>query len=382
MILHLVSDEKFIDNAIWQFESVLPDNNVYVALMQNKTNELKYIKNTKKVKRIIIESNEYFNLINEFNKYNAVILHNLDYDKARLVNKSSKEIIFYWIVWGMELYSINRLKKSLLQKKTVKYFINNRVLYGFKNKFRSVKYFFKGKPPIESTLIKAFSRVDYCSAFYASAQYFLESKFKIKPNYFKFTYYPIEYILGDLINSNISNNNILLGNSSSLSNNHIEIIEQLSKMRIDDKCNIICPLNYGDPLYRKKLIKYSTQYLGDKFLPLLNFMPLNKYNEILKTCSIAIMNHLRPQAFGNIVTMLWLGAKVYLNEENYLYSGLKENGIILFSITKDLMSEDFLNTEPLDQQAINNNRLILLKLFGKTSTLQYVNNIISNIYSI
>lgn len=45
-------------------------------------------------------------------------------------------------------------------------------------------------------------------------------------------------------------------------------------------------------------------------------MPRNEYNKIVVTCGTFISNHYRPNAFGNTLTALWLGAQVYMSKYN------------------------------------------------------------------
>ncbi|MGP4883030.1 hypothetical protein ACTXQV_67810, partial [Klebsiella pneumoniae] len=68
---------------------------------------------------------------------------------------------------------------------------------------------------------------------------------------------------------------------------------------------------------------------GDKFLPVVDYMPIQQYVGILINCGFVIMNHVRQQALGNILIMLYLGAKVFLREENPVYTFLKNHGVAL-----------------------------------------------------
>ena len=47
-------------------------------------------------------------------------------------------------------------------------------------------------------------------------------------------------------------------------------------------------------------------------------MPFNQYLEFLGKIDIAIFNHRRQQGFGNAITLLGLGKKVYLNSVSTL----------------------------------------------------------------
>jgi hypothetical protein len=77
------------------------------------------------------------------------------------------------------------------------------------------------------------------------------------------------------------------------------------------------------------------------------------------------MNHYRQQGSGNVAFMLIYGAKVFLSELNPLYKYFIEEGIIIYSIEKDLLHSDgneFL--KPLDESQKVNNKMILESLYG------------------
>jgi hypothetical protein len=93
-------------------------------------------------------------------------------------------------------------------------------------------------------------------------------------------------------------------------------------------------------------------------------MSLKKYNKTISQCSIVIMNHYRQQSVGNIVAMLWIGSKVYLDEKNTFYHYLKRIGIVVYSINKDLSNRNKNVFVGLNQTEINLNRELLRLNFG------------------
>jgi len=71
-------------------------------------------------------------------------------------------------------------------------------------------------------------------------------------------------------------------------------------------------------------------------------MPLDKYNSQLERAAIAIFNNKRQQALGNIIALLWMGCKVYLNPSNPIYLFLKRKGFHVFEFTNELTNDSFL----------------------------------------
>lgn len=177
------------------------------------------------------------------------------------------------------------------------------------------------------------------------------------------TYYPLEYIFKGIENIKVNGNNILLGNSSSSSNNHLEAFNILKSFNLDDK-NIIVPLSYGDKRYGETITEIGKTLFGKNLQSLFDFMPLDKYTILLSSCNVVVMNHYRQQAVGNIIAMLWMGAKVYLDEQNTFYHYLRRIGIEVFSIKADLKVDNPLALVGLSDYQIDQNRKILQREIG------------------
>ena len=90
-------------------------------------------------------------------------------------------------------------------------------------------------------------------------------------------------------------NNILVGNSAHPENNHLDIAYKLKTINLSNR-KIIVPLSYGDNKYKKIILKKYKNIFGNKFKPLLDFISIKDYLNILKSCNICIMGHLRQQA--------------------------------------------------------------------------------------
>ncbi|MBK7480393.1 MAG: hypothetical protein IPI69_12210 [Bacteroidales bacterium] len=93
------------------------------------------------------------------------------------------------------------------------------------------------------------------------------------------------------------------------------------------------------------------------------------YTRTLQSCGIAIMNHYRQQAVGNILMMIWLGSKVYLSPLSTLYTYLKRIGIKVFSIEQDLVSDNPEALINLSVEDANRNRIILREEFSEKAVV-------------
>lgn len=134
---------------------------------------------------------------------------------------------------------------------------------------------------------------------------------------------------------------IQIGNSANPSNNHFEVFEKLKEYK-DESIEIICPLSYGNLEYRDKVIKEGEKIFGEKFTPITTFLPFEEYLGLLAKIDIAIFNHKRQQAMGNITTLLGLGKKVYIRDDITTWQFCKEHGLKVFSSNagfSDLLQE-------------------------------------------
>lgn len=125
--------------------------------------------------------------------------------------------------------------------------------------------------------------------------------------------------------------NILLGNSADPTNNHFEILDKLERYK-DQDILIYCPLSYGDAKYAEGVVKQGQALFGDKFIPLRDFMPFEKYLELLGQIDIGIFAHKRQQGMGNITTLLGLGKKVYMRSDVTSWGTFEQLGVRLYDV--------------------------------------------------
>lgn len=124
--------------------------------------------------------------------------------------------------------------------------------------------------------------------------------------------------------------NILVGNSTSDTNDHFAIFDLLKPYK-DDDIIVHCPLSYGDyNNYRDAVIEKGTTIFGNKFMPLTTFMNADNYNEFLSQIDIAIFNHKRQEAMGVTLALLSMGKVVYMNCGTTAFRSLNERGIRVF----------------------------------------------------
>ena len=132
---------------------------------------------------------------------------------------------------------------------------------------------------------------------------------------------------------------ILIGNSATETNQHIQILDQLAEYKNED-IELYLPLSYGDMEYREIVLSYGYKIFKNKFKPLVDFMDYNEYQTLLRTMNVGVFNHSRQQGLGNISMLLRFGAKVYLPKGSPNYNHFSHLGCIIHD-SHAICDEDF-----------------------------------------
>jgi dTDP-N-acetylfucosamine:lipid II N-acetylfucosaminyltransferase len=372
-ILHILPDDKFTCYAIEEF-NVQPGLSDYVVLTASPGDLPVY---TYGEARVIVEgSRDYYEFLNEIKQYKAVIFHSLLSSRTgEIFGCLPSAVKVGWVFWGREVYGRKELSKKFLGRETTLLYYSQRIDHIIKR----IPEFRRGKRPGKGVSAElktsAFRRIDVCITDIAEDYEFVKNLFGCSFQFAWYNYYSIEDMLGKLTGCTITGQNILLGNSMTLSNNHLEAFEVLSEFSLDGR-KIIVPLSYGEMNYREMILNAGMKKLKDHFLPLTDFMPRGDFNEHVLSCSVCVMNHYRHQALGTTLSALWFGARTYLSNRSTTYNYLKRLGIILFSVEDDLKPSNPEALKPLDPKMAAINKSILLKEYGRENILSRTSNLI------
>lgn len=356
MILHLLDDEKFTNHAIRLFEDAFPAQNLYlVGVKRNKA--LKYSFDADRVSVKVIGSGEYFDFLNS-SDYNLVVIHGYSEYKQKLVVRGLLKGKVALILWGSELYNrFSRISRhncleatARLRRKT---FLSSGKLHLllFENLIQPLFIFLK----INSLNKRAFEKLDFVLTNITGDYELLLSEIRTKPALRWFSYYSLSNIIEPELLSEAIGNNILIGNSASYTNNHVEVFEQLKSFPLGSR-KLIVPLSYGDSKYAKVIEQQGRAFFGENFHPLLQFITLSEYNKILQSCSVIIFNHVRQQGIGNITACLYLGKKVFLRKENSAFAYFRTLGVVIFDM--DELDEVSLNEALSEADQLTNKQAI------------------------
>lgn len=123
----------------------------------------------------------------------------------------------------------------------------------------------------------------------------------------------------------------LVGNSATNTNNHVRILHLLKRFR-DEAIEVVVPLSYGDRNYAEQVTQTGREIFGDKFVPLFEFLPFDRYAELLARTDIAVFDHNRQQAAGTIWPLLYLGKTIFQQLDNTLSQSFASKGITIRDI--------------------------------------------------
>lgn len=360
-ILHLANDEKFIDQAINTFEELAPgSNDLYVYSKK----PLKFVKSQANIPSSL--SVLTGRISKSFTQYDVVIIHSLSSVWYKAILSIPSDIPIVWIGWGYDYYDIiytspEKMLLPLTSKEIKKIAPKD-------NLFKKLKRIAK-KIIFPSSKYKTIQRINFFAPVLPAEYNMVSTNFPgVKfPDYCLWNYGNLEEdLVKDFIESKVTGNSILVGNSASAENNHLDSFRLLSSIDITDR-DIISPLSYGDAQYRNLVITKGQELFEKNFQPLISFMPITDYVKILESCGFVIMNHLRQQAVGNIVIMLYLGAKVFLRKECPTYNFFLEQGAIIFSI-QELENKPELLDHALDDASMIVNRQIIINNWSKEAS--------------
>lgn len=382
-ILHLAPDEKFIDAAYKNFESVAPSCNTFFVPSWDK--KLKYIKNTP-VKFINPFSfkNPFF--MKSLEKYDFIMLHSLNTFNQRLLANTSQDLTSVWIGYGYDYYDLIYEDRNWLYQEKTRAIVNELTQNGSSAITTHKKHALKqlARKVLYNNLDKKaiVEKINFFAPVLENEYNMVASKFGSSfPEYVAWNYGSSAALFNDERKShcNPNGNNILIGNSATPTNNHIEVFDLLRTQNLGNR-KIICPLSYGNSDYASVIKNRGRSYFGENFLGLDTFMPYDEYTELIGTCSNVIMNHNRQQATGNITPMLFLGANIFLNEINPYYSFLKEKGAVIFTMSDLSDSLDLLNSQ-LSEAEIEQNQQIVTSLYDRRALRNKTENLINRVIS-
>lgn len=167
-----------------------------------------------------------------------------------------------------------------------------------------------------------------------------------------------------------SGTRIVLGNSATETNCHSEILRLLHDQYGGEAIEVYSPLSYGSSIrYKDSVIALGDELLGEKFIPITQYMDIDAYYDFLSDCDIGIFNNNRQQGMGNIRALLALGKKVYIRSDTAMWDYFREGGYILFPV-EEIQNQTFDDFISLPAQIRDSN---MRNFDGNNSTVNSLN---------
>lgn len=318
MIVHVMGSDIFIAPYIQfintHFEST---NHLFYVFDDGRFGSLQY-SNVRKIhlppekilKKMLFKFKYVFVLWNIYQS-EKVILHGI-FNRFLIRLLAICPVILYkcyWCIWGGDLYVYQNLKNSRISPNLEK--ARKRVICNLGGLITHVK----GDVELARKWYNAKGQWYECFMYLSN----LAPNIKNLKKNENLTKFPIK---------------VLIGNSADQENHHLELFNLIPENSSDD-LEIILPLSYGNREYAKTVISVGEERFKHLHF-LLELMPLDEYQTILKETMIAIFGHKRQQAMGNIITLIGMGKKVYLRSDITSWDLFKSKGIKIFDILKGI----------------------------------------------
>lgn len=353
LILHLLFEDKFGEYAVKQFSGEeMCSEFVVVSFRKEGPSAL----SSDIVKTIRYPSVEFKEMLDCLGNYHAIVLHGLFHRwQEKVLCAVPPEVKVAWVFWGGDIYGRSDFSAGYLS-------VSSKLLLCLQRGSRVLSRK-KVKPSYEIPF-SLLQRIHFCLTDIHEDYVFVKQYLKTDIQEVWYNYYSIEETLGDLADERVMGHNVLVGNSSSIDNNHLYGFRLIRRLRKGDS-KVVVPLSYGEAWLKNKILMMGRIFFGRHFMPLVDFIPRPEYNQIIRSCSAVVMPHYRPQAFGNILTALWLGSRVFLSEKNVLFAYFRRIGAVVFSIEHDLKKSNPQVLSPLPENDVLQNRKAIKAIYGK-----------------
>jgi hypothetical protein len=342
MNLHVVPDNSFINKFCDNLEELgLGENNK--VIVRSNEGALKSIKHN--LPFAPLYSSRFSSLIGNTSQYEKVFIHYLTPLLYRWLTKNNFQEV-NWMIWGGDLYNLPALDRICYESRTWDEYVRKdwsaqTVLYNLKIKLT--------QSPFQE---KAYSKIKNVLTWMREEYSFAMDNLSLNAHH-KFFFYenqlPYEKLDALAKPGNSSQQlSLILGNSGSPANNHLEAVQYLENNRI--AVDLVIPVSYGDKRYipfLKKTLKFS--YGKIEFLD--RYMPFEEYLSLLASADGLIMNTIRPQGYGNILMMMYMGKPVFFNPKNISLPDLNAADLRWMPMD-DLNSSEILRSEVPNKEAV------------------------------
>lgn len=387
-VANIIRDQHFMDGQIHYTDLT---NDVcchdYFIIQWNKDIEFKRMKLVNRVK--IVNPDELINVLHN-EHYDALFIHNLLYMPMHYMHKIPKALKVFWFVWGYDIYNTPHnnpyVKLALLHPKSQKAIrkvyaqrrpsVYKQVKWGIKRFLKNIfDYKHQDHNDERRVYVKAVERIDYFAGVFPLEYSLLVGKpgFRAKEVEFELAN-PVDWTPCPDELPTIGEN-ILIGNSADINNNHLDLIDYLKNLDLKGR-KLIIPLSYGGSMEYASMVKSAYKdAFGESAMILMDYMPREEYYNLLSTAGYAVFFHERQQASCNVEELLRHGVKVFFSKTSLNYRHYTETGYNVYTVQDNLRPEELTPLE--DYQKWEN-----LHLWYSTNNRDYRLKVLHNLYDI
>lgn len=321
MNLHILPDSKFTAAFYENMkEAGLLNNNSFVVRTNAK--KLKYV--TQPIPFAPLYSAAFDRHIGNTATYKRVYIHQLAPLMYRwIANHKFRQL--NWMTWGTDLYNLPFVTANFYEKETSP-LVKQRMdllhsLYLLKVYVTAMPFKRKAYSKVDSILTWMNTEFEFARThvkeLHAGHQYFFYEN--------QVPYEKIDTIVAGVSAERNARLKLIIGNSGTPTNNHLDAIRKIHDSGVG--ADLYIPVSYGDASYIRALKKSAGFYTGGEIYFLDSLMKFEDYVSFLHSADALVMNHLRPQGYGNIFMMMYMNKPVFLNKSNISLPDLARAGL-------------------------------------------------------
>lgn len=345
-IYHIHTDFKFLYDS-QRFEDELLNNQLIFIGEKDEKNALYHDS------ALFFSPDDLSKVLETVTDADLIVFYAMCDKKIKLLNQLPSSVKTAWRFFGYELYGTRHdlmfsTKTLEIMYKRKSYFLG--VFFWLNFYYKSLKRYLESKKKLEYI-----AKIDYILLFAEEEYIYLKKHWKMP----KFVRLNLDNKLSETDFSQ-SENRVIVGNSRNSFNNHLDILDIISKHKTET--NFTFFLNYGNKgRYYQEVLERI--YHLNNYTIFDEFLNKEEFERIYSTSSSLVLNSYRQMALGNIFMAMKYGLKIYLNNKSPLKAWLLHNGINVSSIADleaDLQNQSLSLTEAERMQNINSfNNLFL-----------------------
>lgn len=317
--------------------------------------------------------NELQKILKICSESDLTILYEMDYSKSQLAIMIPCNVIVAWRFFGAELYDLrpelylSELSLKFLRKKSEQL----RKLTDPKAIIRKLHDLTSIRSQRNNTFFKAIKRVNLLLGLSEYEYSHLISIWKQLPPFLQL---PVNYKRNEL-RLREKKDIIIIGNSRSSYNNHLDIIELINNNPAKGEYRYMVPFSYGIENSYTREVRNLIRGSHKQYILIDELLDSKSYSDLLASAKAAVFNTYRQMAMGNISFCIGSGVKVYLNKNNVIFNWLKDTGLKVFTI-EDFAQDFYLGRMQLSSEDIDCNIQTFDKLAKIYNQEDFINKII------